>query len=66
MQADTQGRDGQFTVIVPFRVTPDQAQQLRQLAAMRGTSVSGLIRSAVLSDTHTTGTQRDGATLPAK
>ena len=64
MQTTTQR--GEFTVIVPFRVTPDQAQQLRQLAAMRGTSVSEVIRAAVLPDTHTTGRQCDGATLPAK
>lgn len=64
MQTTTQR--GEFTVIVPFRVTPDQAQQLRQLAAMRGTSVSETIRAALLPDTHMTSTQSDGATLPAK
>ena len=64
MHAGTQR--GEFTVILPFRVTPDQREQLRQLATQRGVSVSELIRSAVLPDTHTTGTQRDGATLPAK
>ena len=63
MQTDTQGRE--YSIVLPFRVTPDQKAQLRQLAALRGVSVSELIRSAVLPDTHTTGTQHDGATLPA-
>lgn len=55
-----------YSVILPFRVTPDQREQLRRLATQRGVSVSQLIRSALLPDTHMTGTQSDGATLPAK
>lgn len=56
---------GEFTIVLPFRVTPDQREQLRRLAAQRGVSVSELIRSAVLPDVRTTNTQHDGATLPA-
>lgn len=61
-----QGKEGQYSIVLPFRVTSDQREQLRRLAAMRGTSVSEVIRAAVLPDTHTTGRQCDGATLPAK
>lgn len=56
---------GEYTIVLPFRVTPDQREQLRQLAARRGTSVSELIRATVLPNANTINTQHDGATLPA-
>jgi uncharacterized protein (DUF1778 family) len=56
----------EYTIVLPFRVTPSQRDLLRQLAAQRGTTVSELIRAAVLPNVNTVNAQRDGAALPAK